>query len=868
MFIIGGSKVVAQQPDSTITEPAIILTDSLTVIGDTLTGDSLVKSRTKGVISTNINYEARDSIDNDVVNKRVYLYGNAKITYDDIVLTADRIVYDFESFTVHAEGIQDTLGNWQGLPVFEQRGTSFEAREMDYNFKSKKAYVKQVQTEIIEGTLTGKRVKTVEDNRVIYVSKAEYCPCEDPNAKTRFKINRLKLIKDDKIISGPGYLTLWNVPMPLAFPFGFFPDAEKEQAGLIIPSYGNAPGLGFFLTDGGYYLPINQYLDTKFLGDIYSRGSFGLSNITRYKKQYKFNGSTSVEYNVIKTGDRDLQNFSGAKNFFVVWNHTQDRKARPYSNFGAQVNAGSTQNFTNNINASQTDYLTNTFRSNIRFDQRFPNSPWSLAANASHQQNSQTGIYNFTLPQLTANQARIFPLDGLFNNNPKQAFYEKIGFTFGTDFQNTLTVAETDLALNNLNNLLDEFQFGFRHNAALNTSLKAGKFSINPSLTYNERWHFEEQGRTFDNQQQEYIVDTLYGFNRNYDYGFNVQATTKIYGMFTFQSGNLKAIRHTITPSFGYSFRPDFDPNVYGFYGTDGNLGSYSPYTGTVYGGPPSGRSESITLSILNSLEGKILSRRDTTAKFSKIKLIENLQFSTAYNLAADSLKLRPIAMSGRTPITKYANINFNALFDPYSYAVNSTGMLNRQDVFLVERTGKLASFETGSLQLNTSGFGSNTFKRNKGSEPMVVIEGDEFSDQPLIQPKKGIFTDFSIPWNVTLGYVINTSRGRRVENFDDLFVIRDSVSVTTQSLQFNGDLSFFNRVTMRFNSGYDFKQKEWTPTTLNFVVDLNCWELTARVVPFGIRRSYSVSLNIKSSLLRDLKLERNRTFDDNQARF
>lgn len=861
VFIINAPGLYAQ---SDTTEVAgIALADSLG--SDSLAADTLLISSKKSFLESEVNYQARDSIINDVVGRKVFLFGEALITYQDIRLEAERIVYDFSNYTVHAEGVQDTSEVWQGLPVFEQGESKFDAFSMDYNFKTKKAYVKRVQTQVVEGTLTGDRVKTVDDNNVIYIRKGEYCPCEDPQAKTRFRIGKLKVIKDKQIVTGPGYLAVGKVPTPLVFPFGFFPNAEKKQAGLIFPSYGNARELGYFLSDLGFYMPVNDYVDTKFLVDIYSRGSYGFENITRYKKRYKYDGSFNVEYNVFKRGDPDLLNFSEERNFFVTWRHAQDRKAHPLSNFSADVNAGSSRNFQNNINASQNDYLSNTFRSNIRYQRSFYNSAWSLNLNAGHDQNSNTGTYNFTLPEVNVNKARTFPLKDLFNNNPKQSWYEKIGWTYSMSFRNTLTVDESDLALNNWERLRRDFRNGIRHNTAFNTSFKAGAVSINPALSYTERWHFRSFGRTFNEETDSFEADTIQGFNRNYDWSFSTTMTTKLYGMYTFRGKKLKAIRHTLTPSIGYSFRPDFDSRVFGFFGNDGAISSYDPYQGLIYGGPPRGRSQSINFSFVNNIEAKILNRRDTTSKFTKLALLENLTLSGSYNFAADSLRLSSISLNGFTSISKYADLRFSALFDPYSYVLTETGSITRVNTYFVDQTGKLASFESGNIAVNARGLGSSMFKpREKG--PVIEAEDD---DAEIEDRESSFLSGFRIPWNFSFQYALNVRRVRFTESsgVDLPVVLQDSLALT-QSLQFNGDFTFFDKVRVSFTSGYDFTNKELTPTTFLVNVDLNCWELSARIIPFGFRRSYSVSLNIKSSMLRDLKLERNRSFSGDENFF
>ncbi|HKK37910.1 MAG TPA: putative LPS assembly protein LptD [Cryomorphaceae bacterium] len=858
LFIIAFSEVNAQT-DSL----AVGLTDTLAV--DSAVVDSVPKNQSKSFLDGPVKYSARDTIINDVVKRKVYLFGDAVITYQDIKLQAERIVYDFSNYTVHAEGVQDTAGMWIGKPVFEQADSKFDAFAMDYNFKTKKAYVRQVQTAVIEGTLTGDRVKTTDNNRVIYVRHGEYCPCEDPNAKTRFKIGRLKVIKDEQIVTGPGYLTIGKIPTPLAFPFGFFPNAEKKQAGLIMPSYGNANELGYFLNDLGFYLPISDNVDTKILGDIYSRGSFGLENITRYKKLYRYDGNLGVEYNIQKRGDRDLNNFSEARTFFINWRHSQDRKAHPYSNFSADVNAGSTQNFANNLNASQNDFLTNTFRSNIRYSRSFYDSPWSFNANAGHDQNSQTGVYNFTLPTLNVNKARTFPLKDLFNDGPKDRFYEKIGWVWSSAFQNTLSATENELALNNWDQLRKKFRNGIRHTTSLSTSFKVKALSINPSLNYNERWYFQRFGRIFNPETDQFETDTIQGFDRNNDWSFSTSVTTKLYGMYSFKGKNLKAIRHTLTPTVSYNYRPDFDPNVYGFYGAEGVLTSYNPYQGTVFGGPPSSNSQSISFSLVNNVEGKFLSRRDTTSKFKKVAFLENLTLSGNYNFVSDSNKLSNISVSGFNSIGKYADLRFSGVFDPYAYAVNESERVVRTGQFLVGSNNGLAQFQSGNVAVNVRGLGSTAFQRQEAPE---VIDSEE-AEEEVSGDSDSFLSGFKVPWNVSFQYTLNVRRNRFVDSpGEDLPLVLMDTLAYTQSIQATGDFTLFDKVRVGINSGYDFTTKELTPTTVTIRVDLNCWELNARIIPFGLRRSYSVGLNIKSSMLRDLKLERNRPIGNDDGFF
>ena len=878
MLIIGVIDAAAQtHPDSLKTDSVPNFVNDTIVSGiDTLLitidGDTLqpIKPKSTSVISSKITYSASDSIDNDVVHKKVYLYGDAKIQYDDITLTAARIIYDFESYTVHAEGVQDTLDNWHGLPNFKQGTSEFTSNQMDYNFRSKKAYVKQVQTQVIEGTLTGDRVKTTDNNNIIYVKDGEYCPCEDPNAKTRFKIGKLKVIKDKQIVTGPGYMVIGKIPTPLAFPFGFFPNSEEKQAGIIIPSYGNGGSQGYYLNNLGFYLPINDYIDTKFLGDIYTRGSWGLQNMTRYDNRYKYNGQLRLQLHQKVSGDKDLNNYSEQNSFFVNWSHAQDRKARPNSNFSASVNAGSTSNFRNDLNASQQDYLTNTFQSSIAYDKGFYDSPWNFNIKAGHSQNSQTGNYSFTLPDVAISRARTMPLAGLFNKGTKQKFYEKLGLTYSANFKNQLDAKESELSLNNWPQLKKQFKNGVQHNAGLALPINAGPLTITPSFSYTERWYFKTYGQAYNEDLEVFEQDTISGFDRNYNYQFSTNISTKLYGMYSFKKGALKAIRHTITPSVGYVASPSFDPNVYGFYGESGNLSGFSPYSNSIYSYTGSPRSESIRFSLDNNLEAKLLSRRDTVSKFKKVPIIENISASGTYNFAADSLKLSVINVSGRTKITKYANINFSGRFDPYLHTVNYKGGVERKDIFLRQASGKLASFEGGNLSVNGSGFGSEMYSRKTAAGKILPEDDPESGDltgKPIVQSNKGFFDDFSIPWHVNFGYTLNVNRYRYGIEEDNGFMMGDTIGVI-QSITFNGDFRLFNKVQVSFNSGYDIVKKEFNPTTIFMTLDLNCWEFSARVIPFGERQSFNLSLNIKSSMLKDLKLEKKGNFGGDDKYF
>ena len=407
-----------------------------------------------------------------------------------------------------------------------------------------------------------------------------------------------------------------------------------------------------------------------------------------------------------------------------------------------------------------------------------------------------------------------------------------------------------------------------QHVASLSLPINAGPLTITPSFNYTERWYFKTYGQAYNEDLEIFEEDTISGFDRNYNYSFGTSVATKLYGMYSFKKGPLKAIRHTVTPSLSYSASPTFDPNIYGFYGESGNLTKFSPYANSIYSFTGSSRSESIRFTLSNNLEAKVLSRRDTTSKFKKVPIIENLTLTGNYNFAADSLKLSLINISGSTKITKYASINFSGRFDPYAYIVNDKGRAQRVDVFLRETSGKLASFEGGNLSLNAAGIGSELYSRKKMPDKIVPEDDDDPENapiKPIVLQKKGLFEDFTVPWHLNFGYTLNANRVRYGIQQGEGYMMGDSLAII-QGITFNGDFKLFDKVQFNFTSGYDFVNMKLTPTTIFMVVDLNCWEFSARVIPFGDRRSFNLSLNIKSSMLKDLKLEKKGNFgqDDN----
>jgi hypothetical protein len=779
------------------------------------------------------------------------MYGAAKVTYQDITLEADYIEYDFSRMEVIAYGVKDSAGVVRGKPVFAQGGQSFVSDTMRYSFNTERGLIKRVVTH--EGdSYVHAEVSKKQDNGEIHNKGGMYTTCSLDNPHYHFRFNKMVVIPDDKIVTGPVYMKIRKVPLPLALPFGFFPNTSKQKAGILIPGYGNNNSLGFFLINGGYYLPINEYMDTKITGDVYSRGSWGLRNVTRYTKKYSYNGNFDLSFNKQLSGDPELLNFTKRTTFFVRWNHTQDSKARPGTSFSANVNAGSSNSFRNNYNSSQNDYISNTFASRVNYSKRWSSSQLTLSG--SHEQNTSNRTVSVTLPQVQYSLNRFFlPLSFLRRTTAgSKKWYETIGVTYNSSFRNRINTTEQELSFDKLTRLQDDFVNGVEHSVGASTSINAGYIGINPSFQLKERWHFARTEKFLSDSIVQ--TDTLNGFFATRDYSFSVSANTKVYGMFAFKKGKIQAIRHVMTPSLGLAYSPEFD-----YRNTsetnNGEPENYNPYTVSAFSqngfAPERG---AITFGIQNNLEAKVKAKLDSinTSSTKKLKLIENFSARSSYNLMADSLQIADISVSARTTIYKGTTIQYNGSFSPYQ--VNGTGQ--KIDRFLTEDGDPFLRANRHNLTLNTSlngGDGNNT-------KPQETQETSFASDDELerIEENRNRFVDFSIPWKLTLAYTFGQTNKFTRENG----VLNKEVTLQ-QGILFNGDVRILERWKIGVSSGYDIDMKEWSATTLSFYWDLHCWEFNINYIPFGDRQSYNAYIGVKAPILQDLKLQRRGVFGD-----
>ena len=833
-----------QDKDTIFSRDSLIFkSDSLHLPGNLLPGSTVKKE--KKFLDSKVKYTARDSMRFDLKTKKMFLYGEAHVDYESITLKAGYMELDMNSKIVYAKGILDSLGKETEQPVFEDKGHSFASKEMTFNFETKKGLIKEVITKEGEGYIHGENVKKMQNDE-LYIKNGKYTTCENPQPHFHIHASKLKVIPDDKIITGPAYLAVEDVPTPLALPFGFFPNKKGQTSGLIIPTYGESEQLGFFLNNGGYYFALSEKADLSLLGDIYSKGSWALGANSNYHKRYKFTGKVDARYSNIILGESRLRDyrdekgknpfFQENKGFMIKWQHTQDLKARPNSRFSADVNAGTSDyNRLNSFGSNSASFLTNTLQSNISYSRSWPGKPFNLTLNGRHSQNTITKEVSVTLPEATFTVNRFFPFKRQASiGAPK--WYEKIGVTYSTNTKNVLNAYDTLLFDKSS---LQQFRNGMMHNASASTSFKMLKyFTLTPNFSYNERWYLQTIQKRFDTETDTLVTDTMNGFRRVEEYSFSANLTTTLYGMYQFRKGPVQAIRHVFTPSIRLSYRPDFSTQQYGYYGQEGLISSYSPYDIGIYGKPVPAQQGLINFNFINNLEMKVRSAKDTITGFKKIKILENLTVDASHNVLAEEFKWTPVRFSGRTTLFNNFNVNFGTTMSPYALSKDSLPAII--NVYEWDYNKKIGRFVDAKLDFNFN------LRSKQGAGPITSSKGTE-EELQMIMNNPNAYVDFNIPWNVSISYVFMYSRPLLE-------------SVFTQSLQFNGDFNLTPKWKFGFSSGYDFVSKDLTYTSLNIYRDLHCWEMSFNWVPFGFNKSYNLQINAKSAILQDLKLTRRRS--------
>ena len=783
---------------------------------------------------SNIEKFAKDSIKIDVINKEVYLFGNAMIKYKKTTIEASYIKINWKKNTIYATSTLDSLGNDIGYPIFSENNDTFKASEIKYNFQTKKCYVKNISTTEGEGYILGKTVKKTAEE-IFYLKNVDYTTCDHENPHYSIRANKIKIIPGKKIVTGPAYLTFFNIPTPILFPFGYFPNQDKKSSGILIPSYGESENLGFFLKNGGYYLTLSEKADIAIKSDIYTKGSWALRSNLRYKQRYKYNGNLNLSYGNMINSIKGFPDYRTKKDFFIRWNHQQDPKANPSLQFSANINAGSST-FHKNNSFNTNEHLTNTFQSSINITKRWMNSPFNLSTNITHSQNTQNKIINLTLPDITFNMNRLFPFKKI-GKAGKSNWYHKIGVSYNMNTKNMISEYDSLLfTSNSFKNLRN----GIKHSIPISTSMKIFKhFTLTPKINITERWYLTQIEKRCDNNSNNITEHTINKFTRGNDYSLSTGINTKIYGILLFNKKKISAIRHVFTPNLSFNYNPDFSESKYGYYKSvqnnlEGELEEYSIMEGGIFGSPSNQKRGNITLNLGNILEMKMKNNKnDTTNNIKKIKILESLNINTSYNIFKESFNLSSINLNARTRLLNIIDITFNSIYDPYIVNDDLTGNIEEFEINN-NRIARLVSFNS-SIGLNIN---QKTFLNSEKEEE----EEEEEEHQNTKQ---------EIPWELRMNYTVKYNKGYKSSIFSD----------TVQSLNFSGNIKITPKWKIGIQSGYDFDTKELTYTSVNIYRDLHCWEMLFNWIPIGFHKSYTITIRVKADVLKDLKYEKTKNW-------
>lgn len=869
----------AQQPAT-----APMGADTLKLKQDTsaTTSQDTTKKARKSSVETTVKYSAQDSMTFDVANKMFYLYNQSKVEYGAMKLQAKVLDLNWTTNIVNARPLEDSSGKMDGIPLMEQGNEKYQAQRIKFNFKTKKGIITGIVTQQGEGYIQGERVKRLP-NEEMFVRNARYTTCNLAEPHFHIAAPKIKLIPNDKIITGPFNLNIGGAPTPLGFLFGLFPVPEKQSAGIIVPVYGESIERGFFLRNGGFYFPVGDYAGVKLLGEIYSKGSYGFSTLTNYKVRYKFQGNLNFRFNRRLNGQEGFEDVQ--QDYWIDWQHSPLSSGS--SVFNASVNLGSTDYNTLNSFVT-TNYLSSSFNSNVSYYKQFQGTPFNMTMAATSTQSNVTdarGIrrttMNVTLPSVVLNMNRIYPFrrEGQLGNR----WWHKINFNWQANAQNQLTNAaqaplsvpganilnnriDTTVPFNgqNWNVLFDRGRFGVQHTIPISTTIQAFKFfNLSPNITYTEVWSTRQVNYRYvnENNRQGLVVDTVNQFGRaGWFSGFGLATNTRLYGTYFVRKGNLEAIRHTLLPSFGINFSPNYADRGWGIYkrvqaDSTGREVTYNPFVLSPYGVVGAGRSANLSFGLSNTIEAKVRKKQTDSTKadkkaFEKLTLIDNLSILGSYNMLADSFKLSNLQVTARTRLFNKIDINAGATFDPYGRVdIEGTGRQRRVDNIVVGRQG-LGYLTSANLAVSTAltpeGLGLTPKTRKRGL--------DKLDDQTaqFINANPDLYVDFNIPWTLSLNYNFTWSRPINAE--------RASV---VQVLTFNGDVNITENWKIGGSSGYSFEEKGFSYTNINIYRNLHCWEIRFNWIPYGFRQSYNIDINVKASVLQDLKLSRRRSWYD-----
>ncbi|WP_202623071.1 putative LPS assembly protein LptD [Odoribacter sp. Z80] len=841
-----------------LTDKAALLTDSTVLSSDSTAMSQDSTAASKPMFTDIITYRADDSVKFSILEKKMFLYKNAFIKYLSTELTADYIELDMANNIAYASGVADSSGVLQGKPKFKDRNQEFESLDLKYNFKTGKGVIKEIITQQGEGYVQGKLTKKMTDS-LYCVKNGLYTTCDQHDHPHFYiRMNKAILIKDKKVISGFANLNIEGVPLPLAIPFGFFPITKKGTSGILMPTYGEEKMRGFNLRNGGYYWFISDYVDLALTGTIYTNGSWGLDAGSNYRKRYKFTGQFNFSMSRNHTSEKGTPDYTESKDWSVRWNHNQDPKANPYTTFSASVDMSSaSNNYYNSTNIN--DIANQRKQSSISWSKKWPDKPFNLTASFTHNQNSRDTSISLSLPNVNFRVSQIYPLRRK-ERVGKIKWYENIGFTYNAELRNSIQTKESELG-ESFKHMARDWNNGFKHSIPLSTSINIAKdLSLTPSINYNGVAYLSSIRRgnwVTDSTVAGYgytPIDTIYGLHyaHNYNTSVGLSYNPTIYGMFQFKpDSKVFAIRHVIRPSASITYTPNLgvDPDKYykTYLDRNGKPVRYSIFDGKTYGTPTgSTRSQqtgTLNLSVDNNVEMKVRNDKDTTGKeeFKKVKLLESFRIQSSYNIFADSMRWSMIQLSARTKVfNNKVNINLSGTLDPYAISPSAV-RYNKYHGGVGRLTRVTAS---SGIQ-----FSSDNGKKKMEKNDRLNGHYDEYMD-------------FEVPWSISLDYTFNYSKNYAPNPAAN--ATRPITNTTiSQMVRINGDFSLTPRWKLGYSTGYDFQQKEVTATSFNITRDLHCWEMTFSCIPFGTHQSYNFQINVRSSLLQDLKLTKKDSWYD-----
>jgi len=812
--------------------------------------DSVRVKNKDGGLNSEVTYTAKDSTTFDPQGKRVYLYFNAVVKYEDVVLKAGFIDLNQSDYTIFASGFKDSTGAFVQKPEITQTGQKFNADSLRYNFKTKRTIAWEGVSGEGGGFIRGGKIK-LNENKQGYLKNGIYTTCNLDHPHYGIKISRAKINKNT-IVTGPAYIFIEDVPIPLVLPFGFFPKTDRRANGILIGAPGEDQQLGFFLRDFGYYQSLGENFDAEMRASVYSKGSFGFRIDSRYNFLYKSAGNISFSYNNRKFGDIGTSDYSVSKDFNLTWSHSQSEKASPGSTFSASVNAASSSYFKNTtLNYNINSRAQNAIGSSVNFARIWEGTPFSLNIAATHSQNLATHDVSLTAPNFNFSVTRFNPFDSK-ERVGTQKWYQKIGFTYTLTAQNSITTKDSLLFRKDV---FKHFSNGILHqpSISLGTYNVLKYLLVTPSANYTERWYLQTYGQRYNFSTRQTDRDTLSGFKAERDYAFNLGTTTRIYGMVNFKKGSaIQAIRHVIEPQISFQYTPDFRKINPGYFGKYYDFSQrrqtvYSVFDGGLFGGPPLQRSESVAFNLNNTLEMKVRSKKDTITGTSKVAILERLNISGFYNFVADSMRLSNFNVVGGTTLFKKVTINFNFNLDPYA-----PDRYGRDTRFY--RWQKGLPF----VRLTSFNFSANANLNPSAPKKTGPINPEEERRQAIFREQGNPvdFVDFKIPWNVNISYsfsysVLPGNPGTGVyRNFS-----------RTNITNLSGSLGITSKWQVGYTTGIDFAQKTLSATQLSFTRDLHCWQLSASWIPFGAYKYYSVELRVRSGVLQDLKVDKRKEY-------